>query len=101
MDCKRSAFDFNKVQKCIWFCRQYEEDIYVVPFCNLANGEEADEGEGEPAGLCVKEKKRIYYMALRWPNRNGDAGDAILPPALKSYYDGKMFHGNETDQDDE
>jgi hypothetical protein len=100
-DCKPPAFDFNKVRKCIRFCRRYEEDIYVVPFWNLANGDEADEGEGEPAGLQVKEKKRIYYMASRWRNRNDNDDDAILPLALKSYYDGKMYTDNEWDSDDE
>jgi hypothetical protein len=67
----------------------------VVPFWNLPNGEETDEGEGEPASLRVKEKKRIYYMASRWPNRNGTNNDAILPLALKLYDDGTMFTHNE------
>jgi hypothetical protein len=58
-------------------------------------GEETDEGEGEPAGLHVKEKNRIYYMASRWPNRNGTNDNAILPLALKSYYDGTTSTENE------
>ena len=98
---KPPAFDFKKVRKCIRFCRRYEEDIYVVPFWIIANGEEADSGEGEPAGLRVKEQKRRYYVASRWPNRNGTDDDAILPLALKSYYDGKMYTDNEWDTDDE
>jgi hypothetical protein len=77
------------------------EDIYVVPFWNLIDGEEADEGEGELAGLQVKEKKRIYYMASRWPNRNDNNNDAILPLALESYSDGKMYTNNKWDSDNE
>lgn len=73
MDSKPLTFDFNKFNKCVQFCRWYEEDIYVVPFWNLTNGEEVDEEEGEPAGLQVKEKKRTYYMASGWPNINYDS----------------------------
>lgn len=85
MDSKAPAFDFSKVRKLIRLCRWYMEDIYVVPFWNHANGEEANEGEGEPAGLWVREKKQIYYMASRWPNRNGNDDDAIILLALKPY----------------
>jgi hypothetical protein len=93
-----AAFNFNNVRKCIGFCRRYEEDIYVVTFWNLTtNGEEANEGQGEPAGLQVKEKKRIYYMASRWPNRNRNDDDAILLLALQSYYVRKMYTNNEWD----
>jgi hypothetical protein len=101
IDSKLPAFDFNQVRKCIRFYCRYEEDIYVVPFWNLTNGEATDEGEGEPAGLRVKDKKRSYYMASRWPNRNGTDDNTILPLALKSYYDGTMFTNNEWDSDDE
>jgi hypothetical protein len=48
----------------------------------------------------VKEKKWLYYMASRWPNGYGNNDDAILPLALKSYYDGKMYTDNEWDSDD-
>jgi hypothetical protein len=40
-------------------------------------------------------------MASRWRNRYGNNDDAILPLALKSYYDGKMYTGNEWDSDNE
>jgi hypothetical protein len=49
----------------------------------------------------VKEKQQIYYMASRWPNRNGNANNAILPLALKSYYDSKMITDNEWDSNDD
>jgi hypothetical protein len=97
----KPAFDFNKVRKCIRFSRRYEEDIYTVPFWIGTNGEETDEGTGDPAGLRVSETKRIYYMKSRWPNKNGTDDDAILPLALKSYYDGTMFTDNEWETDDE
>jgi hypothetical protein len=64
-DGKPPAFDFNKVQKCIRLCRRYEEDIYVVPFWNLANGDEADEGEDEHAGLRVKEKEADLLHGIK------------------------------------
>jgi hypothetical protein len=47
----------------------------------------------------VKEKKRIYYMSSRWPNRNGTNNIAIMP--LKSYYDGNMYTDNKWDSDEE
>jgi hypothetical protein len=65
-----------------------------VLFWNLSSGKETHEGEGEPAGLCVKEKNWLYYMALRWPNRNGRSNYAILLLALKSYCNRKMYTDN-------
>jgi hypothetical protein len=94
-DSKPPAFDFNKVQKCIQFSRQYEEDIHVVPFRNLTNGEEADEGEGEPAGLQVTETKQIYYMKSRWPKMTPSF------PWPSNPNDGKMFTRNGWESYDE
>ena len=81
------GFNFNKIVRVEKFSRRYEESIKLED-C-------VDWRTNKFLGRHEKNKRRSYYMRSRWVNVHGHDDDAIMPLALKSYYDNVEYESDD------
>jgi hypothetical protein len=76
-DNKTAALDYDRVGKIVKYYA-YEEEIKYEPIWNLLEGS-AVQPFGEPQGIGMRSKQRIYNMQSEKEGCHGTTPNAVLP----------------------